>query len=66
MQHDFANIVVPMDTHPAGAIRKYETKNQDGMKMRGLPKRNLPLPKTIIGSEDQAVDQNNGLETKIF
>ena len=36
------------------------------MKTKELPKRKSPLLKIIIKDEDQTMDQNNGLEAKIF
>ena len=65
-EHDFTTIVVLMVTPQADAVRKMETKNWNGLKMKGAPKRKSPVRKTITESDDQAMDQNNGLEAKFF
>ena len=66
MQHNFAIFVVRKDTPQAGAVRKHETRNRNRSIMKGLPKRKSPSHKTSAENEDQAMDQNNGLEAKIF
>ena len=53
-----------MDTLPASAGRKYETKSCKRSKMKKLQEKELHLPKIIIKKEDQAMDPDNGVTIK--
>ena len=65
MQHNFAFIVLLLDTPHAGAIRKNKMKKWKGMSTKRLSKKISHLPKTIKETEDQAMYQNNGPEARI-
>ena len=66
MQHDFVTIAVQMDILQVGAARRYGMKNLNESKTKEPPRRKSPLPKITTKNEDQTMDQNNGLEAKIF
>ena len=66
MQHDFVTIAAQTDILQVGAARRYGMKNLNESKTKEPPRRKSPLPKITTKNEDQAMDQNNGPEAKIF
>ena len=66
MQHDFVTTAVQTDTLQVGAARGYGMKNLNELKTKEQQRRKSLLPKITTRNEDQTMDQNNGLEAKIF
>ena len=65
MQHGFAITAAQTDIPRVGAARRYGKKNQNALKTKELPKGKSRLLRVTTKSEDQIMDQNNGLEAKI-